>query len=186
MRLVVNLLDGALARRTARIHPRGELYNELGDRLTDIAFLVPVAFLPGADRTTVLLGVAGAIFASFAGVVPRAAGGERIYRGILSKPGRMILLSVFAVAVFIVGPEAWGPFGPPSRRDDPDRRRAGRRRDPAARLMPIDGAPAILVIGSAAGLIGASAWAIFRRLRPRPGLSGQRRSSARRATRHWR
>jgi phosphatidylglycerophosphate synthase len=112
LRLILNLLDGALARRTGLMHPRGELYNELGDRLADVAFLAPVAFLPGADRTTVLLGVAGAIFASFAGVVPRAAGGERIYRGILSKPGRMILLAVFAVAVFIVGPEAWGLFGP--------------------------------------------------------------------------
>ena len=112
LRLVLNLLDGALARRTGLMHPRGELYNEVGDRLADIAFLAPVAFLPGADRTTVLLGVAGAILASFAGVVPRAAGGERIYRGVLSKPGRMILLAVFAVAVLIVGPEAWGPFGP--------------------------------------------------------------------------
>ena len=112
LRLILNLLDGALARRTGRMHPRGELYNELGDRLADVAFLAPVAFLPGADRTTVLLGVAGAIFASFAGLVPRAAGGDRIYRGILSKPGRMILLAVFAVAAFIVGSEAWGPFGP--------------------------------------------------------------------------
>ena len=112
LRLVLNLLDGALARRTGLMHPRGELYNEVGDRLADIAFLAPVAFLPGADRTMVLLGVAGAIFASFVGVVPRAAGGERIYRGVLSKPGRMILLAVFAVAAFVVGPEAWGPFGP--------------------------------------------------------------------------
>jgi phosphatidylglycerophosphate synthase len=112
MRLVLNLLDGALARHTGRMHALGELYNELGDRLADIAFLAPVAFLPGADRTTVLLGVAGALFASFAGIVPRAAGGERIYRGILSKPGRMILLSVFALAAFVLGPEAWGPFGP--------------------------------------------------------------------------
>jgi phosphatidylglycerophosphate synthase len=111
-RLALNLLDGAVARRTGRIHPRGELYNELGDRLADIAFLAPVAFLPGADRTTVLLGVTGAVFASFAGVVPRAAGSERIYRGILSKPGRMVLLAVSAVAAWIVGPEAWGPFGP--------------------------------------------------------------------------
>jgi phosphatidylglycerophosphate synthase len=111
LRLVLNLLDGALARRTGLMHPRGELYNELGDRLADIAFLAPVAFLPGADRTLVLLGVAGAIFASFAGVVPKAAGGERIYRGVLSKPGRMILLAVFAVAAFVVGPEAWGAFG---------------------------------------------------------------------------
>lgn len=111
VRLILNLLDGALARQTGRMHPRGELYNELGDRLADVAFLAPVAFLPGADRTTVLLGVAGAIFASLAGIVPRAAGGERIYRGILSKPGRMVLLSAFAVAAYGVGPEAWGPFG---------------------------------------------------------------------------
>ncbi len=112
LRLVLNLLDGALARRTGRIHQRGELYNELGDRLADMAFLAPVAFLPGADRATVLLGVTVAIFASFAGVVPRAAGGERIYRGVLSKPGRMVLLAVFAMAVFVVGPQAWGLFGP--------------------------------------------------------------------------
>jgi phosphatidate cytidylyltransferase len=39
--------------------------------------------------------------------------------------------------------------------------------------MPLDAAPAILVIGSAIGLAGGSAWAIFRRLRPRPGLTGR-------------
>jgi CDP-diacylglycerol--glycerol-3-phosphate 3-phosphatidyltransferase len=110
-RLVLNLLDGALARRTGRIHARGELYNEYGDRLTDIAFLAPVAVLPGADRTLVLLGVIGAIFASFAGLAPRAAGGDRIYRGILSKPGRMVLLAVSAIAVVMIGPDAWAPFG---------------------------------------------------------------------------
>jgi CDP-diacylglycerol---glycerol-3-phosphate 3-phosphatidyltransferase len=112
VRLVLNLLDGALARRAGRIHPRGELYNELGDRLADIAFLAPVAFLPGANQASVLLGVVGAVFASVAGLAPRAAGGERLYRGILSKPGRMVLLSIFAVAVLVVGPGAWGPFGP--------------------------------------------------------------------------
>jgi phosphatidylglycerophosphate synthase len=112
VRLVLNLIDGALARRTESIHARGELYNELGDRLADIAFLAPVAFLPGADRTIVLLGVTGAVFASFAGLAPRAAGSERIYRGILSKPGRMVLLAVFAVLAWIAGPQAWGPFGP--------------------------------------------------------------------------
>jgi phosphatidylglycerophosphate synthase len=112
LRLVLNLLDGALARQTGRMHPRGELYNELGDRLADIAFLVPVAFLPGANQPTVLLGVLGAVFASFAGLAPRAAGGDRIYRGILSKPGRMVLVSVFAVAALVLGSAAWGPFGP--------------------------------------------------------------------------
>ena len=112
LRLVLNLLDGALARATGRSHPRGELFNEVGDRLADIAFLTPVAFLPGAQRETVLLGVTGAVLASFVGVTSKAAGADRLYGGILSKPGRMLLLAAFAVAALVVGPVAWGPFGP--------------------------------------------------------------------------
>lgn len=112
LRLATNLVDGALARATARTHPRGELLNELCDRIADLALLGPVAFLPGAQRETVLLGLTGAVFASFVGVASRAAGGARLYRGVLSKPGRMALLAVSAIAVLIVGPGAWAPFGP--------------------------------------------------------------------------
>ena len=38
------------------MHPRGEFYNEVGDRLADLAFIVPVAFVPDADA---VLGPAG-------------------------------------------------------------------------------------------------------------------------------
>jgi CDP-diacylglycerol--glycerol-3-phosphate 3-phosphatidyltransferase len=112
LRLLLNLLDGQIARRTGAAHPRGELYNEIGDRLADILFLTPVAFLPGAQPETVLLGVLTSVVASYAGITARGAGGERIYRGILSKPGRMALLSAFCIAVLIGGPGAWWAFGP--------------------------------------------------------------------------
>jgi phosphatidylglycerophosphate synthase len=112
LRLTCNLLDGALARRTGRAHPRGELYNELGDRSADVLMLAPVAFVPGALPVAVWAGVVLALLASFTSVATRAAGGTRTYRGILSKPGRMALLTVFALAVLFVGPQAWGPFGP--------------------------------------------------------------------------
>jgi CDP-diacylglycerol--glycerol-3-phosphate 3-phosphatidyltransferase len=115
VRLVLNLVDGNLARRTGRIHPRGELFNELGDRLADIAFLVPVAFLPGALPGAVLLGVMTSLLASYVGVTTRAAGGERIYAGVLSKPGRMALLAVTSLVAFLAGPggeTAWAAFGP--------------------------------------------------------------------------
>lgn len=39
--------------------------------------------------------------------------------------------------------------------------------------MAINGAAAILIVGAVAGLAGATAWALFRRLRPRPGLTGR-------------
>jgi CDP-diacylglycerol--glycerol-3-phosphate 3-phosphatidyltransferase len=115
LRIVLNLIDGNMARRTGRIHPRGELYNELGDRLADTAFLAPVAFLPGAMPEVVLLGVLAGVLASYVGITARAAGGERIYRGILSKPGRMALLVVCCAWAFVIGPgdtTAWAVFGP--------------------------------------------------------------------------
>jgi phosphatidylglycerophosphate synthase len=112
VRLVLNLLDGALARRTGRIHARGEFYNEVGDRVADLLFIVPVAFLPGAQLATVLLGALGAILASYAGLTVRAAGGPRVNRGILSKPGRMVLVSAFALGALLFGPGTWAAFGP--------------------------------------------------------------------------
>ena len=112
LRLLLNLLDGALARHSGRSHPRGELLNEVGDRLADVAFLAPVAVLPGASPVIVLLGVVGAVLASFVSVTTRAAGGSRTYRGVLSKPGRMVLLSLAALGAFVAGPIAWTVFGP--------------------------------------------------------------------------
>ena len=112
LRLILNLLDGALARRTGRTHPRGELLNEVCDRIADVAFLVPAAFMPGAISEYVLLGVIAALLASYVGITTRAAGGQRIYRGILSKPGRMVLLSIAAIGAYLFGPVVWAWFGP--------------------------------------------------------------------------
>jgi CDP-diacylglycerol--glycerol-3-phosphate 3-phosphatidyltransferase len=111
-RLVLNLLDGNMARRSGRIHPRGELFNEVGDRVADVAFLAPVAFLPGASSSIVLLGVVAALLASYVGITTRAAGGPRIYRGVLSKPGRMTLLVACSVWALVAGPTTpWAVFG---------------------------------------------------------------------------
>ena len=115
LRLVLNLLDGALARRTGRMHPRGELLNEVSDRIADVAFLGSVAVLPGAAPVLVLSGVLVGVLASYVGIAAKAAGGERIYRGVLSKPGRMALLAATCVVAFVLGPgdtRAWAAFGP--------------------------------------------------------------------------
>jgi CDP-diacylglycerol---glycerol-3-phosphate 3-phosphatidyltransferase len=111
-RLVLNLLDGALARRTGRIHARGELYNEVGDRVADVALLAPVAALPGAIAAVVLGGVLVAVLASYVGVAAKAAGGERIYKGVLSKPGRMALLAACSLWAFVAGNAATAAIDP--------------------------------------------------------------------------
>ena len=110
VRLVLNLLDGAVARRTAAGHPRGEFYNEVGDRVADVLLLGAPALLPGVEGRVVLLGVLLSVLASYVGITVRAAGGPRLYHGILAKPGRMILLAVAAPLALVLGPGAWNAY----------------------------------------------------------------------------
>jgi CDP-diacylglycerol--glycerol-3-phosphate 3-phosphatidyltransferase len=131
-RLICNLIDGAVARRLEISHPRGELLNELVDRLADIVLLGAPLLIAGQSRFTlitlvggpgivrelpisvplVIAGLFGALIASYVGITAKAAGGRRLYHGILSKPGRMTLIAVIAPLSTIVGPEVWAAYGP--------------------------------------------------------------------------
>ena len=80
----------------------GEVWNEVGDRLGDVLFIGALAFVPAvgpgarARRPRI-----AAVLASFVGLAARAAGGRRLYGGVLSKPGRMIVLAVAAPLAFL-------------------------------------------------------------------------------------
>jgi phosphatidylglycerophosphate synthase len=133
-RLICNLIDGAVARRLEISHPRGELLNELVDRLADIVLLGAPLVMTASDSSSytfvslfggpqfvtelpisvplVIAGLFGALLASYVGVTAKAAGGRRLYHGILSKPGRMTLIAVIAPLSTIIGPDVWVAYGP--------------------------------------------------------------------------
>ena len=106
VRLVLNLIDGQVARRTATAHPWGEVLNELGDRVADVLFIGGLAFVAAVGPMLALAAVIAAVLASYAGVVARATGAPRGYGGVMSKPGRMIALAVAAPLAFILA-EGW-------------------------------------------------------------------------------
>jgi phosphatidylglycerophosphate synthase len=107
VRLVLNLLDGMVARRTGQARPIGEVWNELGDRAADVFFIGGLAFHPAVEPRIALAAVVAAVLASYAGVATKAAGGTRQYGGILSKPGRMIVLAVAAPLAFVTADGRW-------------------------------------------------------------------------------
>jgi phosphatidylglycerophosphate synthase len=107
VRLVLNLLDGMVARRTGQARPIGEVWNELGDRVADVLFLGGLAFHPAVDPRLAGGAVVAALLASYAGITAKAAGGTRQYRGVLSKPGRMIVLAVAAPLALVTGDGRW-------------------------------------------------------------------------------
>jgi phosphatidylglycerophosphate synthase len=107
LRLILNLLDGMVARRTGQARPIGELWNELGDRVADTLFIGGLAFHPAVDPRLALSAVIASVLASYAGITAKAAGASRQYAGILSKPGRMIVLAIAAPLAFLTNDPSW-------------------------------------------------------------------------------
>ena len=102
IRLILNLLDGLVARRTGTTHAMGELLNELGDRVADTLFIGGLCFVTAVGSLLALSAVIAALLASYVGITARAMGVSRQYGGVMSKPGRMITLAIAAPLAFVV------------------------------------------------------------------------------------
>ncbi len=96
LRLWFNMLDGMVALAAGKASRRGELLNDLPDRVSDVLIFV------GAGHSGLCHPASGywaAIFAllvAYVGLFGQAAGGRREFSGLMSKPWRMVALHVGA------------------------------------------------------------------------------------------
>lgn len=93
-RIVLNALDGMVATATGTARPFGEVFNEFADRLSDTAWFAGLAFV--IDPRLALGSLIVVLLSSYLGTVAKAAGGPRIYGGIMGKADRMIAFSLLA------------------------------------------------------------------------------------------
>jgi phosphatidylglycerophosphate synthase len=96
LRLWFNMLDGMVALAAGKASWRGEILNDLPDRISDILIFVGVAH-SGWCRP--LSGYWVAIFAlltAYVGMFGQAVGVQREFSGIMAKPLRMVALHVGA------------------------------------------------------------------------------------------
>ena len=106
VRTALNALDGLVARHTGLARPWGEVFNELTDRLADVALLgglalaAPSNLVLGASAITMML------LSSYLAILSKAAGGRRQYMGPMGKADRMALLSIATPFGFVL-PLAW-------------------------------------------------------------------------------
>jgi CDP-diacylglycerol---glycerol-3-phosphate 3-phosphatidyltransferase len=96
VRLALNALDGAVARRTSRETSSGMLANEIGDRLSDTALMVPTAL--AVEPALALGATAAAYMTSLTGVLGMATGGRRLNGGPMGKADRVAVLGVAGAA----------------------------------------------------------------------------------------
>jgi phosphatidylglycerophosphate synthase len=106
LRLWLNMLDGMVALTSGKASPRGELVNELPDRVSDVIIFV------GAAHSGLCHGLSGywaAIFAlltAYVGTLGQALTGKREFGGLMSKPWRMVVLHLGS---WLLLADRWGP-----------------------------------------------------------------------------
>jgi phosphatidylglycerophosphate synthase len=101
LRLWFNMLDGMVAVAAGKASARGEIVNDLPDRISDVIIFVGVAH---SDLMNPLIGYWTAIFSLFTayvGLFGQAIGGRREFGGMMSKPWRMVALSLGAWATCV-------------------------------------------------------------------------------------
>jgi phosphatidylglycerophosphate synthase len=110
LRLWFNMLDGLVAFAAGKASRRGEIVNDLPDRISDVVIFVGVAH---SGLMNPLIGYWAAIFAlltSYVGLFGQALGVQRQFCGIMSKPWRMVALHAGAWLTFFVGTQSSAKF----------------------------------------------------------------------------
>ena len=113
VRLWMNMLDGMVALASGKASLRGEILNDLPDRVSDVLIFVGVAH---SGMGHLVGGYWAAIFAlltAYVGVFGQAVGVGRQFGGIMSKPWRMVVLHLgsWTAAALAWSTGQWASYG---------------------------------------------------------------------------
>ena len=100
LRLWFNMLDGMVALASGKASWRGEILNDLPDRISDVLIFAGAAH---SGWMNPFVGYWAAIFAlltAYVGMFGQAVGVQREFSGVMSKPWRMVAFSIGAWATF--------------------------------------------------------------------------------------
>ena len=102
LRLWFNMLDGMVALASGKASWRGEILNDLPDRISDVLIFAGVAH---SGLSSPLSGYWAAIFAlltAYVGMLGQAVGVQREFSGMMAKPWRMVVLHLGAWVTLVL------------------------------------------------------------------------------------
>ena len=114
LRLLCNLFDGMVAVEREIASPLGELYNEVPDRISDVAVLIGVGYAAGGAPTLGCVAAMVALFVAYVRAMDKVAGAPNDFCGPMAKAHRMAVVTV--LGLYIAASPAtwrldWGPGG---------------------------------------------------------------------------
>lgn len=108
LRLLANMLDGMVAVENDLTSPVGELYNEVPDRVADVAILVGFGHAAGGWPVMGYLAAISAMMTAYVRAQIAVAGGPQDFCGPMAKPQRMFAVTVAALWCGLL-PASWQP-----------------------------------------------------------------------------
>jgi phosphatidylglycerophosphate synthase len=96
LRLWLNMLDGMVALASGKASLRGELLNDLPDRISDVIIFVGAAHSGLCHMASGYWAAIFALLTAYAGTFGQALGVGRQFGGVMAKPWRMVVLHLGA------------------------------------------------------------------------------------------
>jgi phosphatidylglycerophosphate synthase len=100
VRLWCNMLDGMVALASGKASWRGEILNDLPDRVSDIVIFIAVAHSRLMHPLVAYWAAMLAVLTAYVGLLGQSVGVQREFSGTMAKPWRMVALNVGAWATF--------------------------------------------------------------------------------------
>src|SRR5438067_8274638 len=95
-RLWMNMLDGMVALASGKASRRGEILNELPDRISDVIIFAGVAHSGLTHMTLAYWAAIAALMTAYVGTLGQAVASRREFGGMMAKPIRMVVLHIAA------------------------------------------------------------------------------------------
>ena len=100
VRMMLNALDGMMARIYEMQSRTGEVLNEVGDVVSDVAIFFPLLFLEDLDFRLAFCFIILSVVNEFCGIIGKVMGGERRYDGPMGKSDRATFVGVICLLFY--------------------------------------------------------------------------------------
>ena len=101
LRLWLNMFDGMVAVASGKASKKGEIINDIPDRVSDVVIFIGMAHSSWCHRLPGYWVAIAALLVAYVGLFGQAVGVQREFSGLMSKPWRIVVLSIGAIATSI-------------------------------------------------------------------------------------